>query len=657
MSGGRLPVPNDLKRFKFVSDPQVSPDGKSILFVLTRANEEGENGDYSSDIWKFAKGRARQLTFLEGKNTNPRWSPDGKTILFVSSRKSKEKSYTRLITMPSNGRKARTILELAKGKTEGKITDQRWASHEKKILFLSDMKKKKKGESDVKVVRRIVYRLNAEGYFHDRRNHLYSIKQNGGKPTQLTSGEFDVEGYSISEDGKKVAFIANMTDEADYSLVRDIHVMPTTGGKPVQVSESKGPIDALSWSHDGKRLAYLGHDLRRRLATNIGIWILPSEGGSSVEITKEFDRSAENHLNSDSRVVSPDPSPVWDADDRRLSFLATDRGSCHLYEVDVEKRDVKAVTGGERDVEGFSFSKDRSVLAYTSMDSLNLADLYVRDHSSEKKVTSFSNEALSKLILSPAENFSFKASDGVEVEGWIMKPYGYRGGKTPAIIEIHGGPRTAYGHSFMFEFQLLAANGFAVVFTNPRGSIAYGEEFAARILKDYGNRDYKDIMEAIDYLKEKGIIDENRLGVAGGSYGGFMTNWIVGHTDRFKAAVTERSISNWNSFFGSSDIGYFFAEEEVGGVPWENPQQYAQNSPITYVRNVNTPVLIIHSEEDFRCPIEQGEQFFVALKKLRKNTEMIRFPNENHELSRSGKPRHRIERLNHIIKWFKKHLS
>ena len=652
----RLPRPTDLKQFEFVSDPQVSPDGTSILFVLTKPISEGENGDYSSNIWKFSNGRTRPLTSGNGKNTNPRWSPDGKTILFVSSRKAKSEKYTRLRTVPIGGGHARTILEFNKERSDVKIKAPKWTPDGKKILFLSDLMRRSNKDSDVKVVTRIAYRRNAEGYFHDRRTHLYSIKRTGGKANRLTSGEWDVDGYSISEDGSKVALIANMTGEADYSLVRDIHVMPATGGTPVKITSSKGPIEAVSWSHDSKKLAYVGHDLRRRLATTTGIWIAPARRGTGVEMTMDFDRPVGNKLNSDSRVASPDPGPVWGANDRGLTFLATDGGSCHIYKLDLLDRSVEAVTQGERSVEGFSFSKDRKVLAYTAMDSLSLADIFARDENGEKQITSFSNKGLGKLQLSAPESFVFKASDGVSVEGWVMRPFGPRRDPVATVVEIHGGPRTAYGHCFMFEFQLLAASGFAVLFTNPRGSTAYGEEFAAKIPKNYGDRDYKDIMESLNYLIRAGVADEKRLGVAGGSYGGFMTNWIVGHTAKFKAAITERSISNWNSFFGSSDIGYFFAEEEVGGVPWENIQRYLENSPLTYVRNVNTPLLIIHSEEDYRCPIEQGEQLFVALRKLRKEAVMIRFPEENHELSRSGKPRHRIERLNHITKWFKDHL-
>ena len=557
----RLPVPADLKHFQFVSDPQVSPDGKSLLFVLTQPIENGENGDYSSNIWKFSNGKRRQLTIGNGKNTNPRWSPDGKTILFISSRKINEKRITSLKTMPAEGGHARTILELQKWKIDGKIKDPRWTPDGKRIFFLSDLKRRKKTDSDVKVVTRILYRLNAEGYFHDRRTHLYSIKRTGGKANQMTSGEFDVEGYSISADGNKVAIIANMTDEADYSLVRDIHVMPATGGNPVKITNSKGPIEAVNWSHDGKKLAYVGHDLRRRLATTTGIWVAPSRRGPGIELTMDFDRPVGNHLNSDSRVVSPDPSPVWDTEDRCLSFLATNGGSCHIYRVDLIDRSVKAVTEGERSVEGFSYSKEGNVLAYTAMDSLSLAEVFVRDQNGERQITSISDKALSKLVLNAPESFDFKASDGVNVEGWVIKPNGFRGKRAPTVVEIHGGPRTAYGHCFMFEFQLLAASGIAVLFTNPRGSAAYGEEFAATIPKNYGDRDYKDIMESVDYLIKAGVADESRLGVAGGSYGGFMTNWIVGHTAKFKAAIAERSISNWSSFFGSSDIGYFLRKK------------------------------------------------------------------------------------------------
>jgi len=267
--------------------------------------------------------------------------------------------------------------------------------------------------------------------------------------------------------------------------------------------------------------------------------------------------------------------------------------------------------------------------------------------------------------LSEPEEFWFTASDGVKVQGWIVKPLEFKKGeKYPIILQIHGGPWSAYGNQLMaaeHEFQLLATNGYVVVYTNPRASTGYGEEFASLISGHWGERDYLDMMEAVDYVIEKyPFVDAERLGVAGGSYGGFATNWIVGHTDRFKAAVTMRSISNWESFFGVSDIGTGTLpvhEVGFGKNPWDAREFYQEKSPITYVKNVKTPLLIIHSEQDWRCPMVEAEQLFIALKKMKKDVELVRFPDENHDLSRTGKPKHRIERLRHILRWFDKYLK
>jgi dipeptidyl aminopeptidase/acylaminoacyl peptidase len=238
-----------------------------------------------------------------------------------------------------------------------------------------------------------------------------------------------------------------------------------------------------------------------------------------------------------------------------------------------------------------------------------------------------------------------------------MKPVGYQPGvQYPAILEIHGGPHVAYGYTFMHEFHLLCAAGYAVIFTNPPGSQGYGQEFVIQTHHDWGGADYRGIMAAVDHVSQYDFIDTERLGVTGGSYGGYMTNWIIGHDQRFKAAVTQRSTSNRFSMFGTSDVGFMNGQFEFKENPWDNPEFYLERSPITYVNNINTPLLIIHSEEDYRCPIEQGEQLFTALKWLRREVVFVRFPNENHELSRSGQPRHRAERLEHIVNWFKKYI-
>lgn len=264
---------------------------------------------------------------------------------------------------------------------------------------------------------------------------------------------------------------------------------------------------------------------------------------------------------------------------------------------------------------------------------------------------------LRKYKLKEPEYIRFKASDNVEVEGFVLKPYNdlkRENNKYSAVLEIHGGPRTAYGYSFMFEFHLLAYDGHFVLFSNPRGSDGYGFEFANRIVKDYGNRDYLDLMEFVDeVLKRYNEIDKDRIGVIGGSYGGFMTNWIITKTDRFKLALTQRSISNWISFFGTSDIGWIFGNYEIGKTPFDNFGEYVERSPIFHLENVKTPLLILHTDKDYRCPLEQAEQLFTALRILNKKVKLIVIPDESHELSRSGKPKHRVERLYHILKWFR----
>ncbi|HID16317.1 MAG TPA: S9 family peptidase, partial [Candidatus Atribacteria bacterium] len=287
----------------------------------------------------------------------------------------------------------------------------------------------------------------------------------------------------------------------------------------------------------------------------------------------------------------------------------------------------------------------------------------IKDGLKEFKLTSFNDSLLSQLKLSKPEKFSFKASDGVLVEGWIMKPSTNYEGKVPTILYIHGGPKTAYGASFIHEFHLITANGYALVYLNPRGSDGYSEEFAD-IRGHYGERDFKDIMEGLDYvIRNFDFIDESKLGVIGGSYGGFMVNWIVGHTDRFKAAVSMRGICNWYSFYGVSDIGYWFILDHILGgldrkpLTREGIAKMIEKSPLTYSENVNTPLLIIHSINDLRCYYEQALQFFTALKWLGKDVKLVLVPKETHDLSRTGKPKHRIERLKHIIEWFNEKLK
>jgi dipeptidyl aminopeptidase/acylaminoacyl peptidase len=380
---------------------------------------------------------------------------------------------------------------------------------------------------------------------------------------------------------------------------------------------------------------------------------MPAEGGEPRCLTEGFDRT-----------IRTSQKVVWSPDSTHVYVTFPHHGGGHIHGVSMEG-EVEPLTEGKMNVGTFSMDDSGTIFAFNANNAMTPTELWVMGEDGSKKRTEMNRGLLRKLRLSEPEEFWFTASDGVDVQGWIARPYEFEEGeKYPTLIEVHGGPRSAYGFKLdaaEHEFQVLADHGYAVVYTNPRASIGYGEQFAGLISGHWGERDYQDILEATDYVIENyGFVDPERVGVLGGSYGGFMTNWIVGHTDRYKAAVTQRSISNWYSFHGTSDIGWMTlpTHELVNGKdPWDDLELCMEKSPITYVKNVKTPLLIIHSENDYRCPMEQGEQLFIALKKLGRTVEFVRFPEEPHGLSRTGKPKHRVERLQHIVRWFDRYLK
>jgi dipeptidyl aminopeptidase/acylaminoacyl peptidase len=645
---------DDLRRFKFVSDPQVSPDGEVIAFVLSTINHEEDI--YERHIWMAdcKSGKAEQFTHGVGSDTYPRWSPDGKRLLFLSRSRDPEDRKTQLWSIPRSGGEA----ELS-AKTDEGVSKPIWAPDSKSVLFLSKIWTQGKSESDVKVVTRIKYKLNAAGFFQGRRTHLFTAKI-GGKPKQLTEGEFDVEASSWSPDGKRIAFISNMREDADVSRIRDIFEVPSRGGTPRRLTEGKHVISDLSYSPDGGRIAFIGHNRPLELAVNMDLWVMPSGGGEKKNLTLGFDRSLNMGVGSDLRVATPTPGAVWSPDGEEIYFKAASIPYANVYKVGAGGGPVDVVVGGMV-VDGFSISADGSVIAFNALDATRPVELWVRDGDRDRRLTSFNDRLLKGLDLSVPEHFTFVNTLGDEIDGWIMRPVGFKeGGKYSTVLEIHGGPRGVYGDGIFHEFQVLTSEGFAVIYTNPRGSGGYGEAYAQAVMGHYGECDYEDLMAFVDeVLVRYPFIDKARLGVTGGSYGGYMTNWMIGQTDRFSAAVTFRSICNWVSKFGVSDIGYMQPRSISGRETFwgEDIVEQLRHSPIMYAGNVKTPCLIIHSEEDYRCPIEQGEQWFTALKLQGVPTELVRFPGENHELSRSGKPRHREERLLHMVRWFKEYLE
>jgi len=636
----------DLRKFVFISDPQTSPDGSRVAYVQTSVDYEDDG--YVKHIWVYdvETGKNAQFTYGEGKDSFPRWSPDGDRLLFLSSGREPE-SKTQLYVIGTSGGEARLVADLETG-----VSNPTWSPDAKHILFSSRVWEPKKPETDVVVVKRIRFKLNGVGMFAGKRVHLFTVRVTRGKPKQVTKGEFDVSAYSWSPDGKEIAYATNQGSDQDTSYVRDIYVMPAKGGEARLVTSSNHSITDISWCEHG--LAYIGHNFRAQGATNTDIWVKETLESEPVNITDGLDRKVGWGIGSDLRFSTPGPGAVWGPNGEYLYFIAGDVPNSNIYRVKRTTCEIKQVTDGIT-IDGFSYSTDFEVLSYNAMSAVEPCELYVNG----KKATKVNGGHLKNLKLSTPEIYIWNNELGDEVHGWVMKPQDYvEGEKYPTIVQIHGGPLGIYGDGIYQEFQLMAASGYCVIYTNPRGSAGYGEEYGATLNGRHGTVDYRDIMDFTqDAIKRFSFIDSDRLGVTGGSYGGYLTNWIITQTDLFKAGVACRSTCNRHSHHGYSDFGFNHGPSGNMGYPWKDEEKLLAQSPIRYAENVKTPLLFIHSENDLRCTVQQAEEFFVALMELGVDTELVRFPDENHELSRSGKPKHREERFRHILRWFDKYLK
>jgi len=694
----------DLFDFVWIGDPQVSPDGSSVAFVRITVNEKKEG--YNTSIWTvpIAGGEEPHQLTRGDHDSVPRWSPDGKFLLFLrSTEKNGKPEPPQLAILPITGGDSFVFTDLPKG-----AATPSWAPDGKTIAFTSETnaedlakqeKKKSKEEeskkaggnapagadereSDVRVITRAVYRVDNEGYLDPKHpTHIWLVAAPHSadekvKPRQLTTGRFDEENAIWSKDGSQIYFTSRQLDEPYYELPRtDLYSVAAAGGKPTKITTIDldtqfGPDGgALALSPDGKQVAFTAATTQPvNSYTQPDLWVLDLlPNAKPRNLTAGFDFDVPGSVIADSATprAGGRNKPIWTADGKGLIAVYTKEGKANLAvfdipvaaDADAGTAGVHDLTSGNQGVMSFRALPDTSKLIYVVSTPTRINDLFVLDRATPgatpTQLTHVNDQLLSKLNLTEPEEIWYESFDGKRIEAWLQKPPNFDSNKKyPLILNIHGGPHVAYGHIFDHEFQWMAAKGYVVLYPNPRGSTSYGQEFGNIIQYHYPGDDYKDLMAGVDEAIKSGYIDDKKLGVTGGSGGGLLTNWVVGQTNRFAAAVAQRDIASWEDWWYSWDFAIFHPTW-FKVPPFEDPQEYRARSPINYIKNVTTPMMFILGEADYRTPPGSGgEQMFRALKFRKIPTVMVRFPNESHELSRAGQPWHRIERLQHIVGWF-----
>jgi dipeptidyl aminopeptidase/acylaminoacyl peptidase len=639
-------TPEDYYAFEFINDPHLSLDGSQAAYV--RSSIDQKRNRRTSAIWLVATdghSTPRRLT-AEGYNaTSPRWSPDGLKLAFLSARNTDggtEPARPQIFVLPFEGGEAMAVSKLKNG-----VTAFQWSPDGRKLAAVSasgpsDAVAPADRKSDVRHYSHISYKFNDSGWFDDKRTHIWVIEAATGAAKQITSGEaWNDSDPQWSPDGTRIAFVSDRTGkEYDGGHNKDVWVIGAEGGPLTKISDHAYDDTQPRWSPDGKEIAFAGATKRRELPK---LYIAPASGGPSRLAAEKQD------------LIPGELS--WFGNE--LRFNTGVKGQNQVFRVDLGTKAVLPVTSGERAVRAYDVNERSRRMIYLSNDFQHLDDLYVADiqGGEEKRLTHLNAKLWSELELAPVERVPYKSTDGWEIDGFLVKPNGWEAGKKyPLILSVHGGPAGQYGVDWYGEFQVYAAKGWAVFFCNPRGSTGYGEKFERGIVNNWGGMDYTDVMAGVDAaLKKYPWLDESRMGVTGGSYGGFMTNWIVGHTNRFKAAVTLRSVSNFISDDGTRD-GAYGHEDDFKGFLFDNFDQYWNASPLKYARNVKTPTLVLHSDNDYRVPLEQGEQWFRALQHYGVTSELVIFPRENHNLTRTGEPKHLVESMNWQLYWFEKYM-
>lgn len=649
MASPRPVEQTDLFKFKFIQAGNLSPDGKQAAYVVAHVDAEEEK-QYSA-IWLVAleTGESRQLTGGTAIDYDPQWSPDGKKIAFISTRKEKPQ----IFVIPIDGGEARQLTTLKQGVGGGPV----WSPDGKAIAFTATKAEETRDPAKPYRVARHVYRFNGLGNVDDVAQTLFVIAASGGEPRQVTNDDYSSGSPQWSPDGKSLLYLVSMMPDVHDTFLARLRVVDLVSGAVRDVLGDWGTAGAAAWLPDGQHIAFEGVPFGLKIGSKADLWIISADGNGKPECrTASLRVGVGGGLEPDMPVLLFLTTVPISTDGQTAYVGVQEGGNIGIYRVALSGAESFApIVKGDRaamlvDVD------DRHVLYVVS--DFNLpTDLYVCDATGEheKRLTNINEELLAQLTPPHIEHLQFPGSDGVNVEGWLWTPHNGIA-HYPTILLIHGGPHSAWGHVFNFNAQMLCGAGYAVLMVNHRASIGYGDEFSTAIKGDWGNLDYKDLMAGVDHVIAKGLADANRLGICGLSGGGNLTCWTVGQTTRFKAAVPENPVTNWQSFYGVSDIGVWFAVEQMGGHPHEIPDVYAKSSPITYAHRCKTPTLLVQGEHDWRCPPEQSEQFYTVLKANGCTAEMLRLPNAPHGGSLIGEPIVRRAHNEALLGWMNRYV-
>jgi dipeptidyl aminopeptidase/acylaminoacyl peptidase len=695
----------DLFDFVWIANPQLAPDGSRVAF--TRVVVDEKRTGYETSIWTVAtSGSESPIRLTNGKHdAQPRWSPDGKRLAFVRGGEKDDAGKAKppqIALLSLAGGEARIVTDLPKG-----AANPVWSPDSKRIAFSSsttpeDIEKAQRAkdaakpgetpakpsdsptkpdatkdaahpesdhESDVHIISRAVYRDNDEGYLDPKRHqHIWVLdipaaSDDLAKPLQLTSGDYDEGEVRWTNDGARIYFLTTRIDEPYYENgITDIYSVSSAGGTPEKLTTIPMDIGDLALSPDGRRLAFHGSVTQPvRSYSQPDVWVMdivPNAQPRNLTANYDFDMGDSVFGDNAAPRGGNGRTLYWSPDGHSLFDLVAKQGRTPIVRVDAQSGAITEITRGDQAVLDYSITPDARTTVALISTPVMIGDLYtIAADGAQTRLTDPNKTLWSQLNLTAPEEIAYKSFDGKNIQGWIQKPPDFDPHKKyPLILDIHGGPHAAYGWVFDHEFQWMAAKGYVVLYVNPRGSTSYGQDFGNIIQYHYPGDDYRDLMIGVDELLKRGYIDPRKLAVTGGSGGGVLTNWTVTHTDRFAAAVSQRDISNWASWWYTADFT-LFQPRWFKAPPFEDPQDYANRSAITFVKNIHTPMMFVLGEADYRTPQDSGgEQLFRALKYLKRPTAMVVFPRETHELSRSGEPWHRIERLDHIVGWFDKYL-